>query len=434
MCYELFYSHTNHISRVRMGGRVGSGGDTTGRATVGVGMKHELLQLGLPVAPSLGLFTGRISVPPAVLRPALVVAKFLGLFQIARYITRDGLRIICYHGLAVAEEYKYRSRLFIQKELFRRRIEYLQCNRYPILPLGEAVEALAQGRLPYCATVVTMDDGWEGVYSVALPIIKELGIPVTLYVPTFYVAHPMPVFTVTLSYLFWRTTARRVELPRGLGEFALDSGAEQAEAVAQEVGGTLPAAGRLQFLKEMAEALDVSFADIETQRLFRAVDEHQLRQLADAGVDIQLHSHRHQWSADDSRTTVEAEIADNRRFLEQVVYRPLEHFCYPSGIHGPHQGEWLAALGVKSATTIEPGLNYPDTSRFALRRMVDGHPVCDIEFEAEMTGFMEIVRALRERRLIRMLRRRLRSHRASGASSLADSGHGRETRETVRNR
>ena len=384
-------------------------------------MKHELLRHGLPIAASVGLFAGRISLPPAILRSALIITKFFGLFHIARYMTRDGLRIICYHGIAVAEEYKYRSRLFIHEELFRRRIEYLQLKRYPILPLDEALEALAQGRLPSCATVVTMDDGWEGVYSVALPIIKELGVPVTLYVPTFYIAHPMPVFTVTLSYLFWRTTVRRVELPRGLGEFVLESEAEQAEAVAQEVGATLPAAGRLQFLKEMAEALDVSFEEIEAQRLFRAVDEHQLQQLADAGIDIQLHSHRHEWSVDDNRATVEAEITDNRRFLEQVISGPLEHFCYPSGIHGPHQGEWLAGLGLKSATTIEPGLNYPDTPRFALRRMVDGHPVSDIEFEAEMTGFMEIVRTLRERRFLRMLRRRLRGYCDDGRRGIPAS-------------
>src|SRR6516225_946913 len=372
-------------------------------------MKNDVMRL----APLLGLFVGQVSIPLTILRSALTVAKVLGLFQIARYMTNDGLRIICYHGIAVAEEYKYRSRLFIRKELFRRRIEYLRRKRYPILPLGEAVEALALDRLPPCATVVTMDDGWEGVYSVALPIIKELAIPVTLYVPTFYIEHPMPVFTVTLSYLFWRTRAHRLELPRGLGSFALDSEAERAEAVAQQLGATLPAADRLKFLKEMAEALDVSFADIETQHLFRVVDEQQLRELADAGVDIQLHSHSHQWSVDDSRTTVEAEIADNRRFLEKVVSHPLEHFCYPSGIHGPHQGGWLAVLGVKSATTIEPGLNYPNTPRFALRRLMDGHPVSDIEFEAEMTGFMEIVRALRERRFFRMLRRRLCSYRAA---------------------
>ena len=295
-------------------------------------MKNDFMRLGLRLAPLLCLFAGQVSIPPTILRSALIVAKFIGLFQIARYMTHDGLRIICYHGIAVAEEYKYKSRLFIRKELFRRRIEYLRRKRYPILPLGEAVEALALDRLPPCATVVTMDDGWEGVYSVALPIIKELAIPVTLYVPTYYIQHPMPVFSVTLAYLFWRTKARRVELPGGLGTYALDSQAEQAEALAQELGASLPAADRLKFLREMAEALGVSFEDIETQRLFRALDEQQLRQLADAGVDIQLHSHRHEWPLDD-REKVESEIVENRAFLERVVSHPLEHFCYPSGAY-----------------------------------------------------------------------------------------------------
>jgi hypothetical protein len=85
-------------------------------------MKNDFMRLGLRLAPLLGLFAGQVSIPPAILRSALIVAKFFGLFQIARYITHDGLRIICYHGIAVAEEYKYRSRLFIRKELFRRRI------------------------------------------------------------------------------------------------------------------------------------------------------------------------------------------------------------------------------------------------------------------------------------------------------------------------
>jgi peptidoglycan/xylan/chitin deacetylase (PgdA/CDA1 family) len=313
----------------------------------------------------------------------------------------------------VAEEYKFRSRLFIRKELFIRRIEYLRRKRFPIIELSAAVEALYQDRLPPCATVITMDDAWEGVYSVALPVIRELRIPVTLYVPTYYIEHPMPVFPVALSYLFWRTKARRVDLPRELGTFWLDAESEKAEALAQEFGGSLPPADRLRFLKETAEALAVPFDEIEKQQLFRVADERQLRQLADAGIGIQLHSHHHQWPLDD-REKVEWEIVKNRQFLERVVSHSLEHFCYPSGVHAPYQGEWLAALGVRSATTIESGLNYIETPRFMLHRLVDGHPVSDIEFEAEITGFMEIVRALRKGRFLAMLRRRFRPGHGGG--------------------
>jgi peptidoglycan/xylan/chitin deacetylase (PgdA/CDA1 family) len=266
-----------------------------------------------------------------------------------------------------------------------------------------------------------MDDAWQGVYSVALPIIRELRLPVTLYVPTYYIEHPMPVFPVTLSYLFWCTKAQRVDLPRGLGAFRLDTEADKAETLAQEVGGSLHPAEALEFLKETAEALAVPFDEIENRQLFRVVDERQLRLLAEAGVDIQLHSHRHQWPLDD-RAEVESEIVENRKFLERSVSNPLEHFCYPSGIYAAHQGEWLAALGVKSATTLEPGLNFPDTPRFILRRLLDGHPVSDIEFEAEVTGFMELVRALRERRFFAMLLRCLRSPHGRGWSTAQTGG------------
>ena len=352
-----------------------------------------------------------------MIRLFLHVMKMLGVFWIARYMTRRGLRIICYHGFAVEDEYNFRSTLFIRNQLFRQRVQYLKSQGYPILPLREALEALNTGHLPPCATVITMDDGWLGVYTVGLPTIKELGIPVTVYVTTYYVENPMPVFSVTLSYLFWRTTASRVNLPCGLGTFDLESQADEAEQSAQKYGAVLPPAERLEFLKKAADALAVSFADIERQQLFRVMDTKQLRCLDEAGVDIQLHSHHHDWPLYDRRT-VESEIAENRRFLEPIVSHPLDHFCYPSGVYGLHQGEWLAALDVQSATTIDPGLNFANTPRYALRRIVDGGKVSDIEFAAEMTGFMEIVRWFRQGRFFSILPWRLVQGHSDGISDV----------------
>jgi peptidoglycan/xylan/chitin deacetylase (PgdA/CDA1 family) len=359
-------------------------------------MMQDPAPVGLPLAICIGLFAAAAPIPRSIIRFALYLMKFLGLFRLARHVTGDGLRIICYHGFAVAEEYKYRSTLFIRDDFFRKRVEYLRRERYPILSLREALDALAMGRLPPCATVITMDDGWRGVYTVGLPIIRELEIPVTVYVTTYYVENRMPVYTVTVSYLFWRATPKLVDLPRGIGTFDLECEAAKAEEAAQDFGAALPPGDRLEFLKELAAVLDVSFYDIERQHLFEVMDEQQLRGLAAAGVDIQLHSHRHQWPLYD-KEIVASEVAENRRFLQRVVSHPLEHFCYPSGVYGLHQAEWLAELGVKSATTIEPGLNYRHTSPFALRRLVDGGTVSEIEFAAEMTGFMEVVRLLRRR-------------------------------------
>src|SRR5438067_1858868 len=87
-------------------------------------LRESLTNSGLAYA--LGLFAGKISSSAGIVRFGLRIMKLCGLFHVARYITRDGLRIICYHGFAVAEEHKFRGRLFIRKELFLRRIEYLR--------------------------------------------------------------------------------------------------------------------------------------------------------------------------------------------------------------------------------------------------------------------------------------------------------------------
>ena len=182
-----------------------------------------------------------------------------------------------------------------------------------------------------------MDDGWRGVYTIGLPIIKELKIPVTVYVATYYVETRCRYIRSRSSYLFWRATQPRVELPRGIGTFDLAATRRKAEEAAQElrrVRCRRPSAS--QFLKELAEALDVSFAEIEEQHLFQVMDEAAAAALAAAGVDIQLHSHRHQWPLYD-REMVASEIDRKPRFLQRVVSHPLEHFCYPSGVYGLHQ-------------------------------------------------------------------------------------------------
>lgn len=377
-------------------------------------MKHSVAQIGLTLTTCIGLFLAAAPIPRSTIRAGLYLARALGLFWLARRLTRRGLRIICYHGFAVAEEYKYRSTLFIRGEFFRRRVEYLKREGYPILALQDALAGLAADRLPPCATVITMDDGWRGVYTVGLPIIQELNIPVTVYVTTYYVENRIPVYTVTVSYLFWRAAAQPVVLPRGIGAFDLKNEAHKAEEEAQKFGAELPPNERLEFLKELAKALGVSFDEIERDQLFQVMDEQELRSLAAAGVDIQLHSHHHNWPLYD-KEMVESEIEENRRLLRRVVSRPLQHFCYPSGVYGLHQAEWLAGLGVKSATTIDPGLNYADASPFALRRLVDGGPVSEIEFAAEMTGFMEVVRSLRRRLRVRRSQRAGASMQPSGA-------------------
>ncbi len=59
----------------------------------------------------------------------------------------------------------------MRESLFRERLRFLATAKYPVISLEEALEGLKSGDLPHAATVITIDDGWYGMYAKGLPIL-----------------------------------------------------------------------------------------------------------------------------------------------------------------------------------------------------------------------------------------------------------------------
>lgn len=328
----------------------------------------------------------------------LFIGRSLGLFRLARWLTRDRLKILCYHGFALADEAQFRPKLFITRERFAQRLQTLRRLGMNVLPLDEAVERLYAGTLPPDAVVITVDDGFNAVEALALPELRRHGLPATVYVTSYYVEHESPVFRLAVQYLFWKAGPRRVSLagvpgaPQGEVDLADPRQAEQAQWACIEHGETrCSEAQRVELCRQLAGPLGVSYDELSRARLLHLMTPIQLRALEAGGIDIQLHTHRHRFPSDDRDAAVR-EIADNRRCLAGWVGGERNHFCYPSGQFEPCQFDWLDAMGVKSATTCLPGLNTRATPRHALRRFLDGENIHALEFEAALSGFSDLVR------------------------------------------
>ena len=63
------------------------------------------------------------------------------------------------------------------------RMRWVKCW-FNVLPLGEAVVRLGEGRLPERPLAITFDDGYADNAAVAAPILLRLGIPATFFVAT----------------------------------------------------------------------------------------------------------------------------------------------------------------------------------------------------------------------------------------------------------
>ena len=75
----------------------------------------------------------------------LYYSKWLGLFALSRYITRNGLRILCYHSFAMGDdEIKWHPGLFIRPKTFRSRLDFLAKEKYTVLGLDQAINLMVE--------------------------------------------------------------------------------------------------------------------------------------------------------------------------------------------------------------------------------------------------------------------------------------------------
>jgi peptidoglycan/xylan/chitin deacetylase (PgdA/CDA1 family) len=82
----------------------------------------------------------------------------------------------------------------------------------------------------------------------------------------------------------------------------------------------------------------------------------------------------------------QTEIQDSKRELEGRLERPVTAFAYPAGLFGDRERRLVADAGYTAAVSCEPGVNRPDSDRFALRRrQIDSRDRL-LDFKAKVGG------------------------------------------------
>lgn len=326
----------------------------------------------------------------------LGLAERIGVARVAAGLTRGELRILCYHGLTEHDEADFSPVLFMRRATFARRMEWLARSPYRVVPLQQGLADLYSGRLEPRSVVLTFDDGWTGIGQYGWPILRSLGLPFTVYVSSYYMTTGHPVFNVAMRYLFWRARS----IGRHAREFVDIYGAVGSSAATDDrsledgliaYGESRPAEERTDLIRMAAEWVGEDAQGLVASRRFGFMSPREVAELAGAGVDIQLHTHRHRFPVGDRAGALQ-ELADNRAALDQLCAGPLEHFCYPSGVYDARQFEWLETAGVRSATTTDTGLARATCSPFALPRLLDSDALPDVVFRAEVSGLLPLVR------------------------------------------
>jgi peptidoglycan/xylan/chitin deacetylase (PgdA/CDA1 family) len=132
-------------------------------------------------------------------------------------------------------------------------------------------------------------------------------------------------------------------------------------------------------------------------------------------LEFEAHTvtHPNLLAVDDRRSA--GEIEDSKHELEARLGRSVTALSYPAGLFGARERRLAVAAGYRVAVSCEPGVNLPDTDRFALRRrQIDARDRL-FDFRAKVTGGHDTPLPLRG------VYRRLRYGEGSGKPRLAST-------------
>lgn len=329
----------------------------------------------------------------ALKNTAMRTLRSAGVYSVAARSARrkNRLLILCYHGISLADEHEWLGFMFISRQRFRQRLACLRDMKANVLPLGEALDRLNSGSLPERSVVITFDDGFRDFQSQAVPLLNEFGFPCTLYLTTYYSGLPFPIINLAMDYLMWKCRRETVTAPEagdGTRTMPLRTWIDRQQAklafLAYFEANGFSAAAKNDFAHSLADQFKVDYDAMLRSGFGQIMPPEEASQVSRAGIDIQLHTHRHRTPLDHDLFL--RELRDNRARIEEISGNVPRHFCYPSGNYDRTFFPWLREFGVTSATTCERGFALPSSDPLLLPRVLDDSNMGLLEFEGIVSG------------------------------------------------
>jgi peptidoglycan/xylan/chitin deacetylase (PgdA/CDA1 family) len=204
------------------------------------------------------------------------------------------LLILCYHAVSPSWE----SFLAVEPERLDEQVRLLLRRGYEAKTLSQALAEPGPRTL-----VVTFDDGYRSILERGLPVLGELGVPATVFVPT--------------------------DLIDEAGLFS-SLPAEQMPGDEEEL---------------------------------RCMSWSQVRSLLDEGWEVGSHTCTHPHLPELGDERLGAELARSRAVCEERLDRPCETIAYPFGSYDRRVIDAAAAAGYRLAVTLESRMFEPISGR-----------------------------------------------------------------------
>ena len=315
---------------------------------------------------------------------------------LARGLNRRKLVILTYHRLHAGEADALENfdGQYVHVQDFTQQMRYLS-QQYQVVPLEQCLESYPDDRY---RVVITFDDAYASVYQYAYPVLRELQLPATVFVPTDFVQTCRSMWWDRLRLAIRKTRKQTVMVAYNNQHRILPlRTAQEKEAALCELSVTLrtaPEAAREDLL-----ALLYPPQKEQAAKLTQSAPLTQAQMCEMSAHDLTFASHGKSHTSFLTLTSKELwqEVCDSKALLEEWIGKEVTWLAYPFGDFDSRALELLPRAGYQAAVTTIDGLSY-DENRFALRRIAVGGQTTFAQFVAAVSGLRDLLaRIIRKR-------------------------------------
>jgi peptidoglycan/xylan/chitin deacetylase (PgdA/CDA1 family) len=319
---------------------------------------------------------------------ALRGAETFGLFDLlerGERDRRDVLRVLMYHRIGDSRDHSlYPGLVSASPRAFERQIRCL-AERHRFVSMDEVLHWHRTGsRLPPRALLLTFDDAYADFAEHAWPILSELGLPATVFVPTAIPDRPRLAFWWDRLFRAIEGSDRAACESTPLGRLELRDSASRRRAFRRlrDLIESLPHDRAMQLVDDISRELGESPAPNPV------LGWDALRSLARAGVTLCSHTRTHPKLDRIPTALIRREVAGSLADLQREIGNVLPVFAYPEGRFGKDAVHVVAKEGVELAFTTDRGLNHMASAHPLLLRRIPVWPrATDPVLRAQLMGW-----------------------------------------------